>query len=173
MTAQPSWSVIIFLKYGGLPSCIIQAVLSPNRHILLKAGENNETIDVFYSGTGDTDNLEFSFLSQVSIPNPNGTNHEGVRARVPLLAFFADGTKFAAGTDDGVVSVWDVQSKTPLKVFEVDVPEDVLSLPTPYLQFLQFSSGIIRREVLAFIAAVSQYSYPELPTYLFNKCFLE
>ena len=92
---------------------------------------------------------------------------------MPLLAFSADGTKFAAGMDDGVVSVWDVQSKTPLKVFEVDVPEDVLSLPTPCLQFLQFSSGIIRREVLAFIAAVSQYSYPELPTYLLNKCFLE
>ena len=119
------------------------------------------------------DNLDFSFISQVLIPNPNGADREGARARAPLLAFSADGTKFAAGTDDGVVSVWDVRSKTLLKVFEVDVPEDVLSLPTPYLQFLQFSSGIIGREVLAFIAAVSRYSYSELPTYLLNKWLLE
>ena len=82
------------------------------------------------------DNLDFSFLSQVSIPNPNGADWKGARARAPLLEFSTDGTKFAAGTDDGVVLVWDVWSKTPLKVFEVDAHKDVLSLLTPYLQLL-------------------------------------
>jgi len=108
--------------------------------------------------------MDFSFVTHVSIPNPNGTNHNRAKLGAPLLAFSADGTKFAVGTEDGVLSVWDVRSKIPLKVFEVDVPRGV-RFSTP-LQFLQFSSGIFGREVLVFIAEVSRYSYLELPTYL-------
>ena len=97
--------------------------------------------------------MDFSFVTHVSIPNPNGTNHNRAKLGVPSLAFSADGTKFAAGTAN-VVSVWDVRSKLPLKVFEVDVPKEV---QVHYIQFLQFSSGIFGREVLAFIVAVSRY----------------
>jgi len=103
------------------------------------------------------------------MPNPKGTNREIV-FKAPLLAFSADGTKFAAGTIDGVVSVWDVRSKIPLKVFEVDV---VKSFPQWQLQCLQFSSGIPDREVLVFLTVVSRYFYSELPTYLLNKWRLE
>ena len=85
-------------------------------------------------------NTEFSFVTHVTITNRNGTTGNREELRAPSLAFSADGTKFAAGTDDGVVSVWDVQSKIPLKVFEVDMPGD-----------LQFSSGIFGRELLAFV----------------------
>ncbi|KIJ95325.1 hypothetical protein K443DRAFT_683104 [Laccaria amethystina LaAM-08-1] len=124
-------------------------VLSPDRRILLNADRDNETIDVFYSGTGDTDNMDFSFVTYVSIPNPKGTNRKGERLLgAPLLAFSADGTKFAAGTADGVVSVWDVRSKVPLKVFEVDVPRNIHKWP---IWHLQFSSGILGREVLVFM----------------------
>ncbi|EDR04753.1 uncharacterized protein LACBIDRAFT_330365 [Laccaria bicolor S238N-H82] len=133
----------------------------PSRRIILNPGEISETIDIFYSGTGDTDNLDFSLISQVSIPNPNGADRKGGRARAPLLAFSADVTKFAVGTDDGVLSVWDVRSKTPLRVFEVDVPREVLSLPTSYLHF---SSGIIGKEILAFIATNKDYFSTGLKT---------
>ncbi|KIJ95327.1 hypothetical protein K443DRAFT_11464 [Laccaria amethystina LaAM-08-1] len=116
-------------------------VLSPNRHILLHAG-NSKTIDVFYSGTGDTDNMDFSFVTHVSIPNPNRKGEMLLRAS--SLVFSADGTKFAAVTVDSAVLVWDIRSKIPLKVFEADVPRDNIS-------HLQFSSGILGREVLVFL----------------------
>jgi WD40 repeat protein len=102
-------------------------------------------MDVFYSGTGDTDNMDFSFVTHVSIPNPKGTNRKGERHGAPLLVFSGDGAKFAAVTGDGVVWVWDVRSKTPLKVSEADVPIQWL------ISHLQFSTGILGREVLVFI----------------------
>ena len=129
----------------------MQVVLSPDRRILLNADENNEAIDIFYSDTGDTDNMNFSFVTHVTIPNPNGANRKGERLLgAPLLVFSADETKFAAGTADGVVSVWDVRSKIPLKVYEVDVPGDVPHGQWP-IWSLQFSSGISGREVLTFV----------------------
>ena len=127
----------------------MQVVLSPDRRILLNADENNEAIDIFYSDTGDTDNMNFSFVTHVTIPNPNGANRKGERLLgAPLLVFSADETKFAAGTADGVVSVWDVRSKIPLKVFVVDVPRNIHEWP---IWYLQFSSGISGREVLVFM----------------------
>ena len=120
-------------------------------------GKNNQTIDVFYSGIVDTDNLDFSFVTHVSIPNANGTNRNKVELKTPSLAFSVDGTRFATGTNDGVVSVWDIRSKIPLKVLEVDVPLPKHVPLSPYIQFLQFSSGIFGREVLVFTAEVSRY----------------
>ena len=94
--------------------------------------------------------MDFSFITRVSIPNPNGTNRKEARLLgPPSLVFSADGTKFAAGTADGVVSVWDVRSKIPLKVFEVDVPRSIHRWPI--IPYLQFSSGILGREVLVFM----------------------
>ena len=100
---------------------------------------------------GDTNNMDFSFITQVSIPNPKRTDRkeEGL-LRAPLVVFSADGTKFAAGTTDGVVSVWDIRSKTPLKVFEVNVPTGRSTIEWP-IWYLQFSSGILGREVLVFM----------------------
>ena len=92
--------------------------------------------------------MDFSLLSQVSIPNPSGANRERLGAGEVLLAFSADGTKFAAGTLDGVVSIWDVRSRLPLKVFEVDVPRGKFIFR--WIEVLKFSSGILGREVLAF-----------------------
>jgi len=83
--------------------------------------------------------MDFSFVTHVSIPDPNGTNRELAKLfGAALLAFSADGTKFAAGTAGGVVSIWDVRSKIPLKVFKVDVPSvrDIHILQWP----IQYSS---------------------------------
>ena len=92
--------------------------------------------------------MDFSFVTHVTIPNHVGNNRKRLGAL--SLVFSADGTKFAAGTDDGVVSVWDVRSKIPLKVYEVDVPRDVPHGQWP-IWSLQFSSGISGREVLMFV----------------------
>ena len=114
--------------------------------------------------------MNFSFIDHVPIPDLKGTNRRVSPHTAPLLAISADGTKFAAGTDDGVVSVWDVRHKLPLKMFEVDVPgrEVPLFMPPygPCLQFLQFSSGIFGREVLVFIAKVTRYFSSKRHTYL-------
>jgi WD40 repeat protein len=147
--------------YDGLPSRIIQVVLSPDRRILLNADRDSGTINVFYSGTGDTDNMDFSYVTHFSIPNPKGTNRRRDWHRSPLLAFSADGAKFASVTGDGVVLVWDVRSKIPLKVFEA-VPRD-RQWP---ISHLQFSSGILGREVLVFTEVSSCFSFP---MYLRNK----
>ena len=118
--------------------------------------------------------MNFSFIVHVPIPNLKGTNRHVRRLAAPLLAFSTDGTKFAASMNDGAVSVCDVRRKIPLKVFEVDVPRHIGPfLFTPLLQFLQFSSGLLGREVLAFIAEVSRYFYLELLNYLSKKWLLE
>jgi len=116
--------------------------------------------------------MDFSFVTHVSIPNPNGTNRKRANAfGAPLLAFSADGTKFAAGTADGVVSVWDVRSKIPLKVYKVDVSSvmnngnDMIQSP---IRYLQFSSGILGREVLVFME-VSWCFSSNFPIDLWNK----
>ena len=108
--------------------------------------------------------MDFSFVTHVSIPNPKGINRKrGGELGLPSLAFSADGTKFAAGAVDGVVSVWDVRSKIPLKVFETDGPKYAPRFP----RHLQFNSGILGREVLVFME-VSRF-FSEFPTYLSNK----
>ena len=155
-----------FLIYHVLPSRIIQVVRSPGRRILLNADQSNETIDIFYSGTGDTNNMDFSFVTRVSIPNPKGTNRKERLFDPPTLVFSAEGTKFAAGTADGVVSVWEVRSKIPLKIFKVDVARDVPRRPT----YLQFSSGILGKEVLVFMEVSRCLPFP---MYLWNKWPLE
>ena len=49
-------------------------ILSPDRHILINAdlerGRCNETIDIHYSDSGGTNNMNFSFVTCRSIPIP-------------------------------------------------------------------------------------------------------
>ena len=100
--------------------------------------------------------MDFSFVTHVSIPNPNGTDRKGTRLPgAPLIAFSADETKFAAGTADGVVLVWDVRSKIPLRVLKVDVPSLPRRIDYRPIRHLQFSSGIAGREVLVVFMEVS------------------
>ena len=67
----------------------------------------------------------------------------------PDLAFSADGSKFAMAMSLGEpgVSVWNIQSKNPLKTF-VEVPEYVHGR---CVENLQFSSGKSGKEALVFV----------------------
>ncbi|KIJ97188.1 hypothetical protein K443DRAFT_681743 [Laccaria amethystina LaAM-08-1] len=119
-------------------------MLCRDRRILLNVdqdqGRQNETIDIHYS---DSNNMNFSFVTRMSIPirRAPGTSPTSV------LAFSADGSKFAMATACGRVSVWDIQSKVPLKIF-LEVPKSDYDRFVPYLQF---SSGNLGKEVLVFV----------------------
>ena len=102
-------------------------------------------IDIHYSDSGDTNNMKFSFITRISIPIP-GPHASPTRYPAPVLAFSADGSKFAMGMSRSRVSVWDIQSKVPFKTF---IPEsDFNDRP---VQHLQFSNGNLGKEVLVFV----------------------
>ncbi|EDR07872.1 uncharacterized protein LACBIDRAFT_294479 [Laccaria bicolor S238N-H82] len=126
-------------------------ILSPDRHILLNAAEKErvkETIDIHYSdSTGDTNNLNFSFVSRMSIPIPMDPKTFPI-IQAPVLAFSADGSKFAMAMARSRVSVWEIRSKVPLKTF-MDVPKS--EYDDRPARHLQFSSGKLGKEVLVFV----------------------
>jgi WD40 repeat protein len=107
-----------------------------------------EKIDIFYSDSGDPNNMDFSFVTNLSVPKPaNAIRQPPMGPIVLLLEFSADGSKFATATSDGVLSVWDVRSQIPLMVLTV---EKQRFENTP-ITFLKFSKGISGREVLVFM----------------------
>ena len=108
----------IFRKYYHTLTFLITVLVaqSPDRNILLSVKDRDtEKIDIFYSSdSGDANYMDFSFVTNVSVPKP--ANADRRRLGAPLivsLAFSADGSKFATATFDGVVSVWDVRSQIP------------------------------------------------------------
>ena len=95
-----------------------------------------EVIVMLHSSSADTG---FDLVTQLPIPF---TTPE-FRISIVPPAFSADGSKFAVVAHDGTVSVWDVRTKIPLMVKKPNpAVEEVNSL--------QFSSGTLGREVLAF-----------------------
>ena len=91
----------------------------------------------------------------MSFPAP--TARERLLLSKPELAFSADGSKFAmAMSQDGPgVSVWDIQSKTPLKTF-MELPKygnrgDAGNL--------QFSSGKSGKEALVFVEVCPMFTF--------------
>ena len=81
----------------------------------------------------------------------------------PELAFSADGSKFAMAVSHGGpgVSVWNIQSKTPLKRF-AEVPK--YGNGTRAIGNLQFSSGKSGKEALVFVEVCPMFTfwYPRL-----------
>ena len=128
----------------NLFSCVLPAILSPDRRILLHADSgtyrHNETIDIHYSDSGGTNNINFSFVTRMSIPLPL---RSPLDRQNPALAFSSDGSKFAMAMACGKVSVWDIRSKVPLKTF--------LKVPKSRIHHLQFNSGKLGKEVLVFV----------------------
>lgn len=102
-------------------------------------------IDIHYSDSGGTNHVDFSFITRISLPIarvPKVLFQES-----PLLAFFADVSKFAIAIGRRRVSVWDVRNKVPLKIF-MEVPKsDHYDRP---VRHLQFSSGKLGKEALVF-----------------------
>ena len=130
----------------NLFSRVLPAILSPNRRILLhvdsEENRHNETIDIHYSDSGGTNNINFSFVTRMSIPIPDifPLDHQ-----MPVLAFSSDGSTFAMAMGGGTVSLWDIRNlKVPLKTF-IDVPDDGKVI------HLQFSSGKLGKEILVFV----------------------
>ena len=117
-------------------------------------GRDNETIDIHYSDSGGTNNMNFSFITRMSIPVPR------VRKKFPIyapeLAFSADGSKFAVAMACGGVSVWDIRSKAPLATFtEVPWPKNVYR-PLRYPKFIGENVG---KEILVFVEVRQMFTF--------------
>lgn len=137
--------------------------MSPNQPVLLDANMDNETMTLLLnSGSDDAGDLDVSSVAQVSLPNPDSTSehNEDIHVKKLLLAFSADGSKFATATADGRVSIWDVRSKVPLKVFLVDVSRLYSSSWFQPVLLLQFNSGILGKEVLVFMKVSLMLALP-------------
>ena len=137
-------------------------MLSPDQHILLnvdqKKRRHNEMIDIHYSDSGGSNNMNFSFVTRMSIPIPRGAKTSSLLPPAPPIpAFSADGSKFAVTVMAySGVSVWDIQSKVPLKTF-MEVPKsddnDVNA------RYLQFSSGKLAKEALVFVEVCLMFMF--------------
>ena len=109
-------------------------------------------IDIHYLDSGGT---TFSFVTCMSFAAPPA--QEEFRLVAPELAFSADGSKFAMTMNQGGpgVSVWDIQSKNPLKTF-AEVPEYVGGRR---VRHLQFSSGKSGKEALVFVEVCPMFTF--------------
>ena len=115
-----------------------------------KKRRHNEIIDIHYSDSGTTNNMNFSFVTRMSTPIPKGPKTSSLLPLVPPIpAFSADGFKFAMTVmAHGGVSVWDIQSKVPLNTF-MKVPKSDDN--DTNVRYLQFSSGKLGKEALVFV----------------------
>jgi len=118
----------------------------------MNESRDNETIDIYYSDSGGTSNVNFSFVTCISIPIPKPPIKV---LHYPKVAFSADGSKFAMSINYGRVSVWDIRSKVPLKTFE----SNIMDL---HVVHLQFSSGKLGKETLVFVEV--RCSHSDIPT---------
>ena len=113
--------------------------------------ERGEMIDLHYLDSGGT---TFSFITCMSFPASN--QQRNIIFDLDL-AFSADGSKFAMAMSEGNpgVSVWDIQSKTPLKTF-VEVPKYG---DGRHVENLQFSSGKSGKEALVFVEVCLMFTF--------------
>ena len=109
-------------------------------------------IDIHYLDSGGT---TFSFVTCISFPAPMA--QAGDLIYQPELAFSTNGSKFAMAMSQGGpgVSVWDIQSKTPIKTF-VEVPKYRNSRR---VENLQFSSGKSGKEALVFVEVCPMFTF--------------
>ena len=102
--------------------------------------------DIHYSDSGRTNNMNFSFVTRMSVPIPESP---GVWVwRGPFFAFSADGSKFAMAWGRGGGFVWDIQSRVPLKALMED---SKYNHDNGYVRRLQFSSGKLGKEILVLL----------------------
>ena len=133
-------------------------MLSPKRHILLNADSeverHNETMDVHYSNSGGTNDMNFLFVSCMLIPRfPEYLSFD---LQTPVLAFSADESKFAIGISLGRVSVWDIRNNVLLKTFTEFSPPHYDDRP---IQYLQFSNGNLGKEALVFVEVRLMFTF--------------
>ena len=119
-------------------------------------GRHNETIDIHYSDSGSANNMNFSFISRMSIPIPRFPEDSLIDLQTPVIAFSADGSKFAMAMGCGGVSVWDIRSNLPLKTF-MEVSRS--NYHDRFVPYLQFSSGKSGKEALAFVEVCLMFTF--------------
>ena len=110
-------------------------------------------IDIHYLDSGGT---TFFFVTCISFPAPMA--QAGYLTYQPELAFSTDGSKFAMAMSQGGpgVSVWDIQSKTPIKTF-AEVPK--YGGGRRAIGNLQFSSGKSGKEALVFVEVCLMFTF--------------
>ncbi|KIJ97180.1 hypothetical protein K443DRAFT_10093 [Laccaria amethystina LaAM-08-1] len=129
-------------------------ILSPTKRVLLNPNleqeRHNEMIDIHCLDSGRTNNMNFSFVTRMSIPFPKASETFPF-IKIPVIAFSADGSRFSVALSGGGVSVWDIRSKLPFKTFTdfrdliSDIDDDLIVL------YLEFSSGKVGKEALTFV----------------------
>ena len=96
------------------------ASISPDARTLLSVGDSNK---VYFHRISGGSHLSFTPITTLVIPapdaNPFGFSRSSLVASFSS-AFSRDGSKFAVGSQEGVVAVWDVRSTKPIKVFHSD-----------------------------------------------------
>ena len=117
----------------------------------------NETIDIHYLDSSDPNNMNFSFVTRMSIPISDVQQVSPFDPHEPMIAFSADGSKFAVAMSLSRVSVWDIQRKVPLKTFTMGVPKPINQREV--VQYLQFSSGKLGKEVLVFVEVCLMFTF--------------
>ena len=136
---EPSWFVIFIQSCGTCSNVFPQVLRLPDRRICSNTDLGPAEQHRRYSDPCGTNNAYFSILTRFPIP----THAEIPPIYPPTLAFSADGFKFAMAMGCRV-SVCDIRSKVPLKTFmEVNYRR--------FVQNLQFSSGTLGKEILAFL----------------------
>jgi len=125
----------------------------------VERGRRNETIDIHYLDSRDANNMNFSFVTRMSIPISDVQKVSPPYPNQPRIAFSADGSKFAMAMSLGRVSVWDIRSKVPLKTFTVPVKVPRSIYRRGHVQYLQFSSGKLGKEVLVFVEVCLMFTF--------------
>jgi WD40 repeat protein len=99
------------------------ALISPDGRTLLSVCDSPHVY--LYSMTGGA-RITFTPLAQLSLPPfdpPSNLHPLHVGGALPALfctTFSPSGSKFAVGSQEGMVAVWDVRSRKPMKVFTTD-----------------------------------------------------
>jgi WD40 repeat protein len=99
------------------------ASISPDGRTLLSVGDSPH---VYLHGMTGGSRITFTPLAQLTLPPfdpPSNLHPLHVGGALPAsfcTAFSPSGSKFAVASQEGMVAVWDVRSRKPMKVFTTD-----------------------------------------------------
>ncbi|EAU83158.1 hypothetical protein CC1G_07840 [Coprinopsis cinerea okayama7 len=106
-----------------LDTCINYASMSPSGRMIATVGDSG---NVYLHHVSGSSRVTYRPVATIPLPLPANTppHYPTTRPSTFTAAFAAawskDGSKYAVGSQEGVVGVWDIRSTKPLKVFQVD-----------------------------------------------------
>ena len=104
-------------------SPLCTASISPDGRTLLSVGDSPQ---VYLHGMTGGSRITFTPLAQLTLPSSNlpqsvhPLHGVGTLPASFCTAFSPSGSKFAVASQEGMVAVWDVRSRKPMKVFTTD-----------------------------------------------------